>query len=176
MASDDLAQIRDKMELGELVARLSRGVDRGDADIVAGCYTEDSIDYHGAFTGSGREFAEYICRGGSPVSSTARFLHHSLCQSIFTVDGDEALGETYFDFHMQIEPDSLFQGIGRYVDHFVRHDGTWLIKERRVVTEWTGVHQVKTLGPTEHDITGTRDRTDPVYTRGLVPAPPAAGA
>jgi SnoaL-like domain len=166
MTSDDLAQVRDKLELSELVARVSRGVDRADLDMIVSCYTDDSVDHHGAFTGTGREFAEYICRR-SPISSQARFLHHSLAQSIFTVDGDRAFGETYFDFHMQTEPGTLFQGTGRYVDEFARRDGVWLLKERRVVTEWTGTHQVTTLGPTEQDITGRRDRSDPLYLYGL---------
>ena len=168
MTSDDLAQVRDKLELGELVARVSRGVDRADFDLIVSCYTEDSIDYHGAFTGTGREFAEYICHR-SPISSRARFLHHSLAQSIFTVDGDRAFGETYFDFHMQTEPGTLFEGVGRYVDEFARQDGKWLLKVRRVVTEWTGTHQVTTLGPGEQDITGSRDRTDPLYLHDGIP-------
>ncbi|MGH3626842.1 MAG: nuclear transport factor 2 family protein [Sciscionella sp.] len=165
--------LQDKLELAELVATISRGVDRSDEQLIASCYTHDSIDYHGAFTGTGAEFAAYICHG-SPVSSKARFLHHSLAQSLFTVDGDHAFGETYFNFHMQIEPTTLFQGVGRYVDEFARQDGRWLLKERRVVTEWTGTHQVTTLGPGEQDITGTRDRTDPLYEFGLAPAAEAS--
>jgi hypothetical protein len=76
--------LRDNVELGELVARISRGVDRWDHELIASCYTEDSIDYHGAFTGTGREFADYICNH-SPVSGRARFRRHSLGQSIFDV-------------------------------------------------------------------------------------------
>jgi hypothetical protein len=161
----DRDELQDKIELGELVARISRGVDRRDEAMIASCYTEDSIDYHGAFTGTGREFADYICNR-SPISSKARFLHHSLAQSIFDIDGDRAFGETYFDFHMQVEPEAVFQGIGRYVDEFARVDGRWLLKVRRVVTEWTGTVQVTTLGPGEQDISGTRDRTDPLYVYG----------
>lgn len=173
MTDNSAADLRDKMELADLVARISRGVDRSDFDLIADCYTEDSIDYHGEFVGSGREFADYICNR-SPVSSKARFLHHSLAQSIFTIDGDKAFGETYFNFHMQTEPDGLFQGMGRYVDEFARRDGVWLLKVRRVVTEWTGVHQIKTLGPTDQDIGGTRDRNDPLYLYGLGTAAPAS--
>lgn len=158
---DDVT-LRDKIELGELLARLCRGVDRADEELVASCYTADSVDRHGAFEGTGREFARYICHE-SPVSSDARFLHHSLGQSLFDVDGDRATGETYFNFHMATGPDTLFHGIGRYVDVFARVDGKWLIAERTVVTEWTGQHQVHTLGPGADDHVGTRDRTDPVY-------------
>ena len=156
------AALRDKVELGELLARLCRGMDRADEELVAACYTEDSVDRHGTFEGTGREFASYICRE-SPVSGSARFLHHSLGQSLFEVDGDRATGETYFSFHMATGPDLLFQGIGRYVDVFARVDGRWLIAQRTVVTEWTGQHQVRTVGPTADDYVGTRDTTDPVY-------------
>src|SRR3954468_22937483 len=104
MGDETTAHLKDKADLAELVAQISRGVDRSDYDLIASCYTEGSIDHHGAFRGSGREFADYICNQ-SPVSKTARFLHHSLAQSIFTVDGDRAFGETYFNFHMQVEDD-----------------------------------------------------------------------
>lgn len=174
MCDKDVAELKDKIELGELVARISRGVDRADFEMIASSYTEDSIDYHGAFRGSGREFADYICNH-SPISKTARFLHHSLGQSIFTIDGDRAFGETYFNFHMQTDAASVFQGLGRYVDEFERRDGRWLVKERRVVTEWTGIHQVTTVGPGEQDIAGSRDRNDPLYVYGLGVAAPASG-
>lgn len=168
---DDSA-LRDKIELRELLARLCRGVDRADEELVASCYTADSVDRHGTFEGTGREFARYICHE-SPVSGDARFLHHSLGQSLFDVEGDRATGETYFNFHMVTEPDALYQGIGRYVDVFARVDGKWLIAERTVVTEWTGRHQVRTLGPGPADHTGARDRSDPVYS---VAGDPAARA
>jgi SnoaL-like domain len=174
MTSDDLALVRDKIELAELVARVSRGVDRADFDMIVSCYTEDSVDYHGTFTGTGREFADYICHR-SPISSHARFLHHRLAQSIFAVDGDRAFGETYFDSNLQTEPGTLFQGIGRYLDEFVRRDGAWLIKERRVVTEWTGTHQVTALEPSGQDLTGSRDRSDPLYLYGLPDTAPVPG-
>ena len=91
------------------------------------------------------------------------------------MDGDRAFGETYFDSNLQTEPGALFQGIGRYLDEFVRRDGVWLIKERRVVTEWTGTHQVTTLEPSGQDITGSRDRSDPLYLYGLPDTAPVPG-
>lgn len=135
----------DEVALAELVALISRGVDRRDPDAVASCYAADSVDHHGEFVGMGRELADYLCRC-TLVSGRARFLRHSLGRSIFDVDGDRAFGETSFDFHMLTESDALFQGKGRYVDEFARRDRRWSVTRRRVVMDWSGLHQVTSAG------------------------------
>ena len=55
----------DKIELAELVAKLSSAVDRADPERIVACYAEDSYDDHGVFKGSGRQFADFICGAGS---------------------------------------------------------------------------------------------------------------
>ena len=41
----------DKLECTELVARLAKGIDRCDADMVRDCFHPDATDDHGAFKG-----------------------------------------------------------------------------------------------------------------------------
>lgn len=125
------APVADVLELNDLLARLARGVDRNDFDLIVSCYTNDSLDEHGAFSGTGREFADYICHGKSPVSKDAEFLHHSLGQTAYEVNGGYAFGETYHVFHMY-SGGRLFLGVGRYLDEFARVDGQWLLKHRKV--------------------------------------------
>jgi SnoaL-like domain len=153
----------DKNELAELVAVLSSAVDRGDRERIASCYAEESYDDHGAFKGSGREFAAYIC-APSPSRDGDSQLHHLLGQSIFDIDGDEAWGETFFIFHLAAGG-QLLPGFGRYIDYFQRIGSRWQVKYRRVVPDWVGSVGA-TISPSMASyVRGARDRTDPLYDR-----------
>jgi hypothetical protein len=149
----------DKLELAELLAVLSSAVDRGDGERIVSCYTEESFDDHGAFKGSGADFARFVCRPGSMTR-----MHHLLGQSVFDVHGDEAWGETFFSFH-GAAGDTAVSGCGRYVDYFRRVDGTWKLAYRRVVPDES---------PAGDDPTAywqaRRDRSDPSYDRHRRPA------
>lgn len=157
----------DKCELSELVAVLSSAVDRGDRERIVGCYTEDSYDDHGGFKGTGAAFAEFVC---GPGAMTA--MHHLLGQSVFDLHGDQAWGETFFVFHGRVG-DRTASGHGRYVDHFRKVDGRWLVAYRRVVPDSV---------PPGDDMAAywpsSRDRTDPSYDRRCGPdggSPPETG-
>ena len=153
----------EKTRLTELVAVLSSAIDRGDKELIASCYAEESYDDHGGFKGSGREFAEYICTP-SPSRDADMMLHHLIGQSLFHVDGDEAWGETFFIFHMS-HGDLLLPGVGRYIDYFVRAGAEWKVKYRRVVPDWVG-SVTATISPSmETYVRVARDHTDPVYDR-----------
>ncbi|MGH9016384.1 MAG: nuclear transport factor 2 family protein [Acidimicrobiales bacterium] len=154
---------RDKLELAELVAELSSAVDRGDLDGIVTCYAETSFDDHGVFKGSGRAFAEFVCRPGSMTR-----MHHLLGQSLFDVRGDEAWGETFWVFHGAAGEHAV-SGCGRYVDYFARTDGAWKLVYRRVVPDVTPAGDDPTAyWPTR------RDGDDPVYDRRRGPDEAAA--
>ncbi len=144
----------DKQDLAELLAVLSSAVDRADYERIAACYTDDSFDDHGTFTGTGREFAEFVCRPG-PMTS----MHHLLGQSVFDIEGDEAWGETFYVFHGTAGPAAV-TGHGRYVDYFRREDGTWKLAYRRVVPD-----AVPAGDDADAYWKPTRDRDDPAYDR-----------
>lgn len=144
----------DKIALTELVAKLSSAVDRGDRERITACYAEDSYDDHGAFKGSGAQFADFVCGPGSMTK-----MHHLLGQSIFEVDGNEAWGETFFSFHGALGS-TVVSGYGRYVDYFERVGESWKLKFRRVVPD---------ASPAGDDPSAywgsSRDRNDPSYDR-----------
>lgn len=149
----------DKQELAELLAVLSSAVDRGDRERIASCYTEDSFDDHGTFKGTGREFADFVCRSDGPMSS----MHHLIGQSVFDVQDDEAWGETFYVFHGAAGT-SQVDGHGRYVDYFRRVGGVWKLAYRRVVPDAV---------PTGDDLDAywqpTRNPYDPSYDRRRCP-------
>lgn len=153
----------DKCALTELVARLSAAVDRGDRDAIVDCYAEQSYDDHGAFKGSGPEFAEMIC---SPAGRAGQLtMHHLLGQSVFDIHGDEAWGETFFVMHALVGG-QVAMGYGRYIDYFRLVGNAWKLAYRRVVPDVTvpGDDAAQYWSP-------HRNGTDPRYDR--LTAPPA---
>jgi hypothetical protein len=147
-------QAGDKAAITELLAVLSAAVDRGDHDQIAACYAEPSYDDHGTFKGSGREFADFMCRDGAMDR-----MHHLLGQSVFEVDGDEAWGETFFTFQGEARGVAV-SAFGRYVDYFTRVDGSWKLTYRRVVPDQVPVGDDASAYWVPH-----RDRSDPSYDR-----------
>jgi hypothetical protein len=151
----------DKSALTELVARLAAAADRADEAAIIDCYTEQSFDDHGAFKGSGREFAGMICASGGRASQLT--MHHLLGQSVFDVEGDDAWGETFFVMHALIGG-QVTAGYGRYIDYFQRLGGGWKVAYRRVVPDVTipGDNPGRYWQP-------KRDNTDPRYDRLTAP-------
>jgi SnoaL-like domain len=154
--SDHMQVWLDKLALTELVAVLSAAVDRADREAIIGCYTEESYDDHGAFKGSGREFAEMICAPSGPGRQMT--MHHLLGQSVFDIEGDDAWGETFFVMHAVIAGRTM-ASFGRYVDYFRRIDGRWKLVYRRVVPDTT------LPGDDANYWTPSRNRSDPRYDR-----------
>ena len=160
----------DKNQLCELVAVVASAVDRADRDRIVACYAEDSFDDHGVFKGSGRAFADFICDSG-----LFTFMHHLIGHSIFDVGvgGHHAWGETSFIFHGGVGP-TVLSGCGRYIDYFVKIDGHWKLKYRRVVPD-----QVPAGDDTGSYWSASRDRHDPSYDRRTGPdatAPDSPGS
>jgi SnoaL-like domain len=163
MTTGDYMQMwLDKLALTELLAVLSAAVDRGDRDAIIGCYAEESYDDHGAFKGSGREFAEMICAPMNPGRQMT--MHHLLGQSVFAIDADDAWGETFFVMHAVISGRTM-TSFGRYIDYFRRIDDSWKLAYRRVVPD-------ATLPGDDADYWApSRDRSDPRYDK--LTKPPA---
>jgi hypothetical protein len=159
---DHMQMWLDKLALTELLAVLSAAVDRGDRDAIIGCYAEEAYDDHGAFKGSGREFAEMICAPSGPGHQMT--MHHLLGQSVFDIDADDAWGETFFVMHA-VTSGRTMASFGRYIDYFRRIDGTWRLAYRRVVPD-------ATLPGDDADYWAPgRDRSDPRYDK--LTKPPA---
>jgi hypothetical protein len=62
-------------------------------------------------------------------------------QSTIALDGDQASGESYcLAHHVSVAEDgsrSLMIASIRYLDQFVKQDGSWLFAERKLLVDWT---------------------------------------
>lgn len=127
----------DEVNLRKLLVRLNQAIDRGQQGPIAACYAIDSLEEHGPFRGTGQEFAAWVTRAevrNHPWSTS----YHLLGQSLFTIDGSRATGETYYTYisaRGETAPEISF---ARYLDCFTNESGQWLVKHRRLVLEWYG--------------------------------------
>lgn len=127
--------LADKQECAELVARLARGIDRCDADIVRECFHPDATDDHGIFKGSAVDFIDWVI----PLLKSMERTQHVIGQSLIEVSGDKAAGESYFVAHHTIktpEGEIFMIAAGRYLDTFERRAGEWRISHRHAIFDW----------------------------------------
>ena len=126
---DDLAA---ELGIRRAIYRYCRGVDRGDVAMIASAYHEDADENHGAFKGTGRQFAEHLVPLMDAAPETSG---HHVTNILIERRGNTANVESYFmAFHAQNEGGRAFV-TGRYLDHFTCRDGDWKIAHRRVVID-----------------------------------------
>lgn len=131
----DLDDIVAELEIRRALYRYCRGVDRGDAAMIASAYHDDADENHGPFSGTGREFAEHLV----PLMDKApEVSQHQVTNVLIEREGETARVESYFiAFHAQDAGGRAFV-TGRYLDRFERRDGEWKIAQRRVVIDADG--------------------------------------
>ncbi|GAA1871511.1 nuclear transport factor 2 family protein [Pseudonocardia ailaonensis] len=132
----DLAELVAREEIGDVLARYCRAVDRGDLPLLKSVYHPDATDDHGIFSGNAHEFAEWLI--GQPGRGDLVTQHH-LTNSLVEVSGSEARAETYFvAVHRRPgSPPQVGRFGGRYLDRLTRRDGAWRIAHRTVVHDWS---------------------------------------
>ena len=124
-----------KQEIYELSCNYMRGLDRLDAALMHTVFHDDATVDYGFFQGSGRDFVAFAQNALKDHLAN----HHMIGQVNIKVDGDQAVGEVYFQaFHKVVqdgEEKDLFIS-GRYVDRYERRDGIWKISFRSEVNDW----------------------------------------
>lgn len=131
---DLVQQIADRQALGELLALYCRAVDRRDFALLRRLYHPDAVhDHGGLFSGNREEFLAFLaCSMGNVVT------HHFVGNALFALDGDRAEGEVYTINYHVIGTDERRDYVagGRYLDHYVRHEGQWVFMARRRLIDW----------------------------------------
>ena len=162
-----LPRMLDEREIERRLVEYCRGVDRGDAALVASVYHPDATDDHGSFRGLGVDFAAYVTR-----RLTERFdaTTHTISNTLIEFTGpDSADVESHVCAHHRRTDDHgvvLETFGGRYVDRFERRDGAWKIAARTVVHEWDTVEHAQPLFEPGRFTQGTRGRDDVSYRSG----------
>lgn len=128
--------IGDKLACAELVYSLARGLDRCDEALLRSLFHDDATDDHGGFKGSAADFVTWALSLLVQMERT----QHCISNVLINVDGDRAVGESYFVAHHDLadaegNPAHMIAA-GRYLDRFERRDGTWKISHRLAVFDW----------------------------------------
>jgi hypothetical protein len=123
-------------ELHQLVTAYCRAVDRADYEALRGLYHPDATDSHGSFsTGGVEQFIEQL-RAAEPY---VRVSQHNVTTTNFVIEGEAARGEIYcLVFHTFAGPEHDVDVIigGRYLDQYLKHDGSWKFSQRTIVADW----------------------------------------
>jgi hypothetical protein len=161
-----LQVLADREEIRDVVLRYCRGVDRGDWEMVRGCYHDDAFDHHGGFRGTPDDFVAHVSE-----SLPRRFERtmHFAGQSLIDLDGDVAHVETYaIGYHRWTPLDGEAprdMSVGaRLYDRLERRDGVWRVSDRKLIYDWTRIDDVAGEHVPPEALVGARGADDPTWT------------
>lgn len=159
MTLDDIVA---ELEIRRMLYNYCRGVDRGDADLIASAYHADGLDHHGAWHGLGSDFATHVVTALDPSEENGQ---HHITNVLIERDGDKAQVESYF---IALNPMTPQAGggrafvTGRYLDKFEKRDGDWKIADRTVVMD-SAEPATKSFPDMANYLVGARREADPSH-------------
>lgn len=165
----DVAWLKDRLAIQDLIARHARGHDRHDADLLTDAYHADGIDEHGHAINAGPDYAEWA----NAVHAAGSELHlHNITTHLCEIEGDVAHCESYVMVSLLDRGGKTARIInGRYIDRIERRDGAWRIALRRSTVDTLIAGDASIL---QHPrfieqgyARGTRDESDVSYRRPL---------
>jgi hypothetical protein len=137
-------QLADRLAIRELVDAYAYCADRRDADGQMALFTEDT-DFLVYMDSRDPSPTQHLRSRGAlaPVFDELNIYEttmHFNGQSTAVIDGDHASGVTYcLAHHVKVDGSarSLMIAAIRYLDSFVKQDGTWLFGQRKLMVDWT---------------------------------------
>jgi hypothetical protein len=137
-------QLADRLAIRELVDAYAYCADRRDADGQMALFTEDT-DFLVYMDSRDPSPTRHLRSRGAlaPVFDELNIYEttmHFNGQSTAVLDGDHASGVTYcLAHHVKVDGSarSLMIAAIRYLDSFVKQDGTWLFGQRKLMVDWT---------------------------------------
>jgi SnoaL-like domain len=133
---DELTSYIDREKIRDCLARLARGEDRRDAQLIRSSYWPDATDDHGIFQGTFEEYLAWVVPGSPVIPVTL----HTLGQTVIDLRGTTALTETHLTSYHRIDMGTgpardLVIG-GRYLDKMEKRGSEWRIAHRIMVYDW----------------------------------------
>ncbi len=133
--SEQIQAMLDREQIKDCIARLARGEDRRDADLLKDCYWPDSNFDYGVYQGSFPEYLAWVVPGADTITNT----QHVLGQAVVELSGNTAKAETHvISYHRVMmeggERDTVIGG--RYLDSMEKREGKWGISKRVMLYDW----------------------------------------
>lgn len=161
-----LRNLEARRQIEAALARVARGVDRLDRELMISGYHPEAMDYHGSFEGSPTEFADWVIERHT---GNVEQCMHFLGQINLEIDGDRASCESNVVVFYRVVKEGVPYDMlspGRYLDRFECRDGEWKIIERLAMHEKDRLDPVvfKMQGPFVDMLSkARRDKEDPSY-------------
>ena len=139
-----LQELADRLAIRELVDAYAYCADRRDAAGQMALFTE-AADFLVYMDSSSSTPTQHL-HGRAALAPVFDELNtyvatmHFNGQSTTTLDGERASGVAYcMAHHVKVDGQerSLMTAAIRYLDTFVKHDGTWYFSERKLMVDWT---------------------------------------
>jgi hypothetical protein len=143
-ADISVREVAERLAIRELVDAYSFCADRRDAAGQMALFTEDT-DFL-VYMDSRNPSPTQEIRGRAALApvfddlNTYEATLHFNGQSTTALDGDHASGVTYcLAHHVKVDGSarSLMIAAIRYLDTFVKRDGTWFFSQRKLMVDWT---------------------------------------
>ncbi len=134
-AAEDLNALLDRENIRDCLARLARGEDRRDPDMITAAYWPDAVNDYGVWSGDFPAYLAWVVPGADAIKVT----QHVLGQSLIVLDGDTARVETHVSSYHRVDMgagdrDTIIGG--RYLDRLEKRGGEWRIAERTLIYDW----------------------------------------
>lgn len=168
-----IGQLLEKQQIHELVMRAARAGDRVDRDLLASCFHTDGSCEFGSLLLEG---ADAIADAITAAASNCLQTFHLLGNQLVELRGDIAASETYFIGSSVVAGENagdrlLRMRAGRYVDRIEKRDGSWRIKARTVVEDWSKMLDIPAAAAAAAFRPGKQGKEDFLYTLlGSLPA------
>ncbi|MBP2450416.1 nuclear transport factor 2 family protein [Mycolicibacterium lutetiense] len=131
----ELTELLDRDKIRSCLARLARGEDRRNAQLIIGSYWPRAVVDHGIVSGTFDEYLGWVVPGSPDIPVT----QHVLGQSTIDLHLDSALVETHvLAYHRMVTGDDHSDTVigGRYLDWFEKSANEWRISKRTMVYDW----------------------------------------
>jgi hypothetical protein len=138
------AEAGDRLALRELVDAYAHCADRRDAEGQKALFTVDTR--FSVYMAGERSEPTYVLEGRQALTPVFADLNqyeattHFNGQSTVTLEGDQAIGETYTIAHHVFTEDGtrkIMIASLRYLDTFTKIDHAWYFAERKLILDWS---------------------------------------
>jgi len=123
----------DRLAIAEVVGAYCHAIDLGRWDELCTMFTADGRLDMGQVMGVYEGHAG-LRKFGDTLKATGIFMRHYTTNLVIRGDGERARAECYV-LAATGQPGDLHQTTGRYEDDFVKQNGRWLLRSRRVLLD-----------------------------------------
>jgi SnoaL-like domain len=138
------AEQADRLAIRELFDAYAHCADRRDAEGQKALFTDDTV--FAVYMDGGGSEPTYVLNGREALTPVFEDLNryevttHFNGQSTVTLEGHRATGESYTIAHHLFTEDGerkIMVASLRYLDTFVKLDGSWYFAERKLILDWS---------------------------------------